>query len=142
LRSGTSIANGVITTDATGMYVSTVASGTDWHGPMMYTLLPSVIGKSGQYWHLKYAYNYYDPSSSMVNIVIYSGSIQYCFTDGDSSTPSDNTYDIQMINGLSVQTLYAYRFFGINTISATIKIYHSVDNRTKVYYNNSVVYDN
>ncbi len=130
--------SGNIAVDSSGIYASSCGSGTGYHGPVFYTILPKQLGGSDQYWHVIYKYYVENPSDnyevSLYLRVAFAASLYYHDPFALRSDGATKAFYIITSSGTSAgketqSTSKAH--------SDTLKVYHYTNNNVKFYLNGS-----
>ena len=131
-----SVSDGTFTTDSTGILLQSYGGGSQWHGPAFYTILPYAFGEPNKYWYIKIQYDAIDNGSMYISLGFGIGSILYAYTDGGTG----HSYDVHMRSGSTATRLCVGKLYN-QYVDDVLKVYHTQDNRTKVYYNGNIVFN-
>ena len=133
---GTTI-TGTYSVDSGGIYASNYGSGSQWHGPVFYSIMPSSIGASNQYWHITYKYTVTNQSISIITaIVLRVGfSTMFMYYDGSGGYIA-GFRRVYLHNNNQVNKFLENN---VSTVTDTIRFYHYANNTVAVYLNQSLI---
>ena len=135
--------NGSFTTDQDGIYCNNAGGSGTWHGPVFYMQLPSTIGMSGQYWHVRFRCTMQSFGGSMITISTTVGySTFFNLNDGAPGSGDGYSTEAALRYGDSGHArLYFIRPYIDQNIDYTYSFYHYANNTIKLYLNGTLVYN-
>ncbi len=130
---------GSFTTDQNGIYANNLGSGSQYHGPIFYSQLPSQIGKANQYWHIIFKYSTTNPASVTGYLHFIAGfSVSLDYFDNQAG---DSGFYRRTVLTSSTTSNKVHDVYSTTSGTYTYKIYHYQNNTTKIYLNGSLVFN-
>lgn len=130
-------------TDNNGLYATNYGSGGSWHGPILYMLLPSVVGKINQYWHVVFKYNIQSLTTAyriQVDLRVgFTTWLRYFCVNGYSSFYRQ--YYSMVNNQSAPQCNLVDNAYSGQNINDTVSYYHYSNNTNKIYLNGTLIFN-